>query len=169
MVTAVDGASVRARARGHAAPWPSAGAAKAPVVAREPLAIAEILAGERARIERDIGRARAALVSVERLIRAGELLPYDVAVCEEPAWRLAVVEETAPRERHVAAGFALVARLQHAFAANGWGLDGPVMCLLPDPPDDDSMLLQKGRPSRAWVARPGAARCSISPRARSPS
>ena len=51
------------------------------------------------------------------------------------------VSATTRPELHVEAGFALLEQLQQALAAQGLRVVDPVMCLLPDPPDDDTMLL----------------------------
>ncbi|HEU4408831.1 MAG TPA: MerR family transcriptional regulator [Polyangiaceae bacterium] len=103
--------------------------------------LAARLEGERARLERELARSRQALFCVERIIREGRLMPYEVAVRSEPARTLLGVEATTTPERHVEAGFELFARLEAALDRLGLPLVPRVTCLLPEPPDEDSMTL----------------------------
>jgi DNA-binding transcriptional MerR regulator len=119
---------------------------KAILGARDPSGLAAQLAGERARLERDLSRARQALSCVERIMRDGELMPYDVSVRDEPALALLVVEETTQPERHVELGHELFGRLAAALAAARLPMRLPVLCLLPEPPDADTLILQMGSP-----------------------
>lgn len=114
--------------------------------ARDPSAISEQLAGERTRLERELARARQALSCVERIMRDGELMPYEVAIRDEPALALLIVEETTRPELHVEAGYQLFERIGAALAAARLPMREPVVCLLPEPPDHDTMILQFGAP-----------------------
>jgi DNA-binding transcriptional MerR regulator len=110
--------------------------------AGDPGAVAAALAGERARIERQLARATEALFCVERIIRDGALMPYAVTVRDEPARALVAVEATTTPERHVAVGYELFGRLRAVLGRLGLPVVAPVVCVLPEPPDDDAMVLQ---------------------------
>lgn len=119
----------------------------------DPEVLTRLLAAERERLEREVKRAREALLSLERIIREGSVLPYEPAMRTEPARTVLVVEETTAAERHVEATFALVARLEERLRALDLPLASPVMCLLPDPPDDDSVTLRVCCPVPTELAR----------------
>jgi DNA-binding transcriptional MerR regulator len=118
----------------------------------DPEALARVLDRERARRAREIAQAESALRSIERLMRAGTVFPYDIVERDEPAQTLLVVEGTTTADLHVAAGTALVDELLARLARLGLEQSGPVICLLPRT-DDDSLLLQMGTPVAA--APPG--------------
>jgi DNA-binding transcriptional MerR regulator len=126
------------------------------LVADDPAAIARILGGERNRIGRELVRAREALVSIERIIRDGSVMPYTTSTRTEPARRVLMVEATTAAERHVEATFALVATLDERLRTLGHSLASPVMCLLPDPPDDDLVTLQVCAPIPDRLRKGGA-------------
>ena len=126
------------------------------LAADDPAAIARILGGERDRIGRELVRAREALVSIERIIRDGSVMPYAVSIRTEPARRMLMVEETTAAEQHVEATVALVAKLEERLRALGHTLGSPIMCLLPEPPDDDLVTLQVCAPIPDGVRKPGA-------------
>jgi DNA-binding transcriptional MerR regulator len=109
----------------------------------DPDATAAILERERARRMREIAEAETALRSIERLMRAGTVFPYDVALREEPAQTLVVIEEKTTAELHVFRGTALANELLARLARHGVAAKGPLVCLLP-PTDDDSLVLQMG-------------------------
>lgn len=110
-------------------------------------AVAARLGDERERLQRDLARARQALSCVERIMREGSLLPYEVSIRDEPAYTLLAVTSTTSPELHVEEGYAALARLTQAFGALGLPLREPVMCLLPDPPDPDTLVLQLCAPA----------------------
>ena len=118
----------------------------------DPEALARVLDRERARRAREIAQAESALRSIERLMRAGTVFPYDIVERDEPAQTLLVVEGTTTADLHVAAGTALVDELLARLARLGLEQSGPIVCLLPRT-DDDSLLLQMGTPVAA--APPG--------------
>jgi DNA-binding transcriptional MerR regulator len=111
--------------------------------------LTEILDRERARRAREIARAESALRSIERLVRAGTVFPYEVIVRDEPAVTLLVVEGTTSVDTHVAFGHALVADLMARFGCLGLRATGPVECLMPETDDPDTMCLQMGAPVAA--------------------
>jgi effector-binding domain-containing protein len=104
-------------------------------------AMTGILDRERERQVREINRAATALRSIERLIRAGTVFPYDVAVREVPAQTLLVVEGRTTADLHVAAGTALVRELLDRLQRLGRPQIGPIQCLLP-PTVDETLILQ---------------------------
>jgi DNA-binding transcriptional MerR regulator len=109
----------------------------------DPEALARVLDRERARRAREIAQAESALRSIERLMRAGTVFPYDIVERDEPAETLLVVEGTTTADLHVAVGTALADELLLRLARHGLERTGPIVCLLPRT-DDDSLLLQMG-------------------------
>ena len=107
----------------------------------DPEALARVLARERTRRAREIARAETALRSIERLIHAGTVFPYDITLRDEPGQTLLVVEGTTTAELHVEAGTALVAELLARLERLGRPLLGPISCLLPSA-DGESLVLQ---------------------------
>jgi DNA-binding transcriptional MerR regulator len=104
-------------------------------------AITEILDRERARRALEIMRAETALRSIERLMRAGTIFPYEIALRDEPAQTVLVVEATTTSELHVVTGTALAAELLEKLRSLGRTPIGRIMCLLPPSPGD-SLVLQ---------------------------
>jgi DNA-binding transcriptional MerR regulator len=110
------------------------------LLTEDPDALTRILERERERRARDIARSEIALRSIERLMRAGTVFPYDITVREEPSRTLLVVEETTTAELHVTTGTTLARALLDRLARLGRAQSGPVMCLLPPAPDDTVVL-----------------------------
>jgi DNA-binding transcriptional MerR regulator/effector-binding domain-containing protein len=110
----------------------------------DPAALARLLDHERARRAREIRQAESALRSIERLMRAGTVFPYDITERQEPAQTLLVVEGTTTADLHVPFGTALVAELLARLSRRGLE-PGPIVCLL-SRVDDDSLFLQMGTP-----------------------
>ena len=115
------------------------------LASEDPEAVTRILDRERERRAREIGRAATALRSIERLVRAGTVFPYDIAVRDEPLRTVLVVEGTTTADLHVAAGTALVRELLDRLDRLGRTLIGPIMCLLP-PASDETVILQMCTP-----------------------
>jgi len=109
----------------------------------DPDALARVLAEERARRAREIVQAESALRSIERLMRAGTVFPYDIAERDEPARTLLVVEGTTTADLHVPFGTALVEDLLARCTRLRIAEPGPIVCLLTRV-DDDSLHLQMG-------------------------
>jgi DNA-binding transcriptional MerR regulator len=95
----------------------------------------DVLRQERDRIAREEARIQHALRSVDHLLRAQALMPYDVVVREEPACHVVVRTGVTTIETHVddtaALVYDLVATLEHA----GIPYHHPIGCLLPDAMD----------------------------------
>lgn len=106
----------------------------------------ETLAAERARIEREMARSRIALRCVERIMKDGALMPYEVEVRDQRGRTVVAVEATTPPELHVEAGYELFGKLKTLLRAIDRPLAQPVACLLPEPPDGDTMILQMTTP-----------------------
>ena len=111
----------------------------------DPDALEAVLDRERRRRTAEIARAGTALRSIERLIRAGTVFPYDVAVRDEPAQTVLVVEGTTTSELHVPTGTALARELLDRLERLGRARIGPIICVLPPAPDD-TMRLQMCTP-----------------------
>lgn len=119
------------------------------ILANTPTDLAATLAAERTRIERELARSRRALFCVERMIRDGDVMPHTVTLRDEPACRLLIVEQTTLPELHVEVGYDLFTRLRALLHTLQLPLAEPITCLLPEPPDDDTMILQMGTPLAA--------------------
>lgn len=100
-------------------------------------AIARLLAAERDRLEREVARGRDALRSIERIMREGDLLPYDVAIREERARLVLAVRGVTSVERHVEETTALVRALLARLDALPYGWSGPIIGLLPGVGESD--------------------------------
>jgi DNA-binding transcriptional MerR regulator len=107
----------------------------------DPAALARVLERERTRRAREIARAETALRSIERMMHAGTVFPYDITLRDEPAQALLVVEGTTTAELHVEVGKALAAELLARLARLGRAPIGPILCLLPRD-DGESLVLQ---------------------------
>jgi DNA-binding transcriptional MerR regulator len=129
--------------------------------AKAPSALAERLDAERRRIERDLARSRRALSYVERMMREGEVLPYTIALRHEPAAALLSLRQVTAPELHVEAGFALFERLSTALREANIPLREPVLCLLPEPADEDTMILEMCSLAPAGVGASDAARAVL--------
>jgi DNA-binding transcriptional MerR regulator len=103
-------------------------------------AMVEILDRERQRRAREIARSEIALRSIERLMRAGTVFPYEITVREEPARTVLVVEGTTTAELHVATGTTLARTLLARLERSGRPRRGPIMCLLTPGPDETLVL-----------------------------
>ena len=104
-------------------------------------AMTRVLDGERERRAREISRATTALRSIERLMLAGTVFPYDVTLRDEPSQTVLVVEGTTTADLHVAAGTALVRELLDRLDRLGRSQIGPIFCLLP-PASEETVILQ---------------------------
>ena len=119
-------------------------AIKAILASKAPYALAERLEAERRRIERDLARSRRALSYVERMMREGDVLPYAISIRHEPAMALLSLRTVTSPELHVEAGFALFDRLSTALREGRIIVAEPAVCLLPEPEDGDTMILEMG-------------------------
>lgn len=115
------------------------------LVSQDLEATTQVLDRERERRAREIARAETALRSIERLVRAGTVFPYDITVRDEPPRTVLVVEATTTPDLHVEAGTALVRELLDRLHRLGRAQIGPIMCLLPPAPDE-TLILQMCTP-----------------------
>ena len=67
------------------------------LVARDGTELQAVLERERARAAREAERRRAAVRSLGRLLEAGDVLPYEVTLAEQPARRVVGVTDERPR------------------------------------------------------------------------
>ena len=111
----------------------------------DPGVLARVLDHERARRAREIAQAESALRSIERLLHAGTVFPYDITQRDEPARTLLVVEGTTTADLHVPFGTALVTDLLARLSRLRLEQMGPIVCLL-SRVNDDSLFLQMGTP-----------------------
>lgn len=111
------------------------------LASEDPAALTRTLDHERERQAREIRRAATALRSIERLMRAGSVFPYDITLRDEPAQTMLMVEGTSTADLHIAVGTALVHELLDRLARLGRAQIGPVVCLLPAT-TDGTLILQ---------------------------
>ena len=104
-----------------------------------------VLDRERERRAREIARAESALRSIERLVHAGTVFPYDIALRDEPERTLLIVEGATTADLHVVYGHTLAAELTARLARLGRRIEEPVVCVMPRT-DDDTLVLQMGVP-----------------------
>jgi len=88
-----------------------------------------LLEQERERRARDLAKQQHALRSIERIVRAGALLPYEIATRIEPAYRVARLSIVTTAERMVDESGELVYRLFDALRASGCEPGDPIMCI----------------------------------------
>jgi DNA-binding transcriptional MerR regulator len=101
------------------------------LAAEDPGRRRELLASERERAARDLARRRRALDSLERLMTAGDLMPYEVALGEEPPLTMAGLTRAVDPERLVRDVGAMAAELVRLAARGDWGAEGPWCGLYP--------------------------------------
>lgn len=108
----------------------------------EPAALAAALERERGRVERDLARRRTALRSLERLLDARALAPYDVDLVDEPPRHLLALSAEVAADRMTEHIGALARRLVDVAVREGWPLAGGVVGLYPlDLPDAFRVVL----------------------------
>jgi DNA-binding transcriptional MerR regulator len=90
------------------------------LAADEPRRRRELLAAERERAARELARRRRAFDSLERLLGAGELMPYEVVLADEPPLTLAVVTREVDPERIVRDVGVMAAELARLAARGRW-------------------------------------------------
>lgn len=116
-----------------------------------------ILERERARAEQEVERRRAAVRSLGRLLEAGDVLPYEITLAEQPQARFVGVSSTVPEAQLAEGVMALVEELLEIGGREGWPLRGPVTGLYPVDLDD---------PCHVTVAVPAGAGITPAGRAR---
>ena len=97
------------------------------VLASPPQGVADLLGRERDRLQRELDRRRMALSMIDRLVRAGDVLPYDVKTRVEPERTMLRMAVETRAERHVDDSFRLVQRLFAQLEAFGVPLREPIM------------------------------------------
>ena len=100
-----------------------------------------LLAHERDRIVREQAKMQQALRSIERIAREGELMPYDVAVRDEPAYTVLQKSCTTTSECMIEDGAALVYAVIGELQAAGRPLLDPVMCINEDPDAEERIVV----------------------------
>lgn len=105
------------------------------------------LGDERDRAQRRLAQARRALRSLERLMAATDLMPYEVGLAEEPATTLAALSRTLDAERLTRDVGRMARELRTLADARGWASDGAWCGVYPlDLPDPCPVTL--GMPVR---------------------
>jgi DNA-binding transcriptional MerR regulator len=106
------------------------------LAARDGTELQAVLERERARAAREAERRRAAVRSLGRLLEAGDVLPYEVTLAEQPARRVVGVTANVPEEELAAGVEALVGELLEIGREAGWQVQDPFMGLYPVDPVD---------------------------------
>lgn len=101
------------------------------LAAGDPDRLRALLAGERERAARELARRRRALDSLERLMTAGDLMPYEIATVDEPALAMAALTRQVDPERMARDVGAMAVELTRLAARGGWGAEGPWCGLYP--------------------------------------
>lgn len=116
---------------------------------QDPEAIRLRLEAERVRLELEMARRREALASVERLLAAGALLPYEVDLQSEPPARLLTLSGEATPERLEAVTTDRIRTLLTSLIDHGVSWGGPVECHLLSPDGDRLPLRVAVQPDEA--------------------
>jgi DNA-binding transcriptional MerR regulator len=115
--------------------------------AGDPEGLRAALEAERDRAQRRLAHARRALRSLERLMAASDLMPYEVGIAEEPATTLAALSRTLDAERLTREVGRMARELQELADSGGWASEGAWCGVYPlDLPDPCPVTL--GMPVR---------------------
>ncbi len=131
------------------------------VTARTPGDVETALQRERDRVDREVTRARRTLSSIDRMLRAGTPIPYDVTVRQEPTHLILCLDAVTSDEREIADTTALVDRLIDLVRERGIAWKPPVLCLLPEERADDELAIRVGVGVESAVEDPGEARLEL--------
>lgn len=102
---------------------------------------ARLLAEEAARARGEMARRQRALRAIERLARAGDVLPYEVAVRDEPPHLVARRTLSTGTERLVPDSTELVLALLTELREAGRAPRDPVLCMNGEPDADEVLLV----------------------------
>jgi DNA-binding transcriptional MerR regulator len=97
----------------------------------DPERLRALLGAERERSARALERRRRSLDALERLMGAGELMPYEVVLADEPPRELAGLTRAVDAEHIVDDVGAMAAALARRAARDGWAARGPWCGLYP--------------------------------------
>lgn len=100
-----------------------------------------ILTREQTRIARDLAKMHQALHSIERIAREGHLMPYSIAVCEEPIYTVAKRSCVTNLENMLEDSATLVYALIDELKQVGRSYADPVMCINEDPDKQGSITV----------------------------
>lgn len=101
----------------------------------------EVLAQEQARMTRDLAKMQQALHSIERIAREGHLMPYTIALCEEPTYTVAKRSCVTSVDKMLEDSGTLVYALIDELKQVGRPYADPVMCINEDPDKQGSMTV----------------------------
>lgn len=112
------------------------------LLAAGPVQIAELLAEQRDRIARELAARQLALQTIERLVQAQSLMPYEVATRAEPPRTMACMSITTDATRHVVDSITLAERLFAALRAMDLPIVDPVIGRMAWASDADDMTVE---------------------------
>lgn len=114
------------------------------LAAKTPPRIGHALQRERERVDRELSRARRALLSIDRMLQDGTPLAAEIAVREEPTRLALCLDAVTSDEREIADTTALVDRLLELARDRDLRWTPPVFCLLPEVREDAEFPIRVG-------------------------
>ena len=103
--------------------------------------VREILLLEQQRLERELAKQRQSLDSIDRLVNAGALLPYEIGIRDEPDYTVACLTGESDIENMVSEGSRLIYELFAELQAFNRGFVDPVLCINEDPDKNDRIVI----------------------------
>ena len=94
------------------------------------------------KIKQKIIRQKQILLSIGRLAREGQLLPYDVQVRDEPAFVVAQLSCVSNADNMLDDSAALIYSLYDELVSSGRNFQHPVMCINEDPDESERILIR---------------------------
>lgn len=104
-------------------------------------ALRDLLTQEQKRIASELLKKQQALRSIERIAQEGKLMPYDITIREEPAYKVARKSCTTNSEQMIEAGGALIYELLAELDAVGRPMIDPIMCINEDPDREGNIVV----------------------------
>ncbi|MGH7350147.1 MAG: MerR family transcriptional regulator [Candidatus Rokuibacteriota bacterium] len=114
------------------------------LAARAPAEVGRVLQRERERVDRELTRARRALLSIDRMLQVGTPLTAEIVVREEPTRLILCLDAVTSDEREIADTTARVDRLLEVVRDRGIKWSPPVLCLLPEVREEEEFRIRVG-------------------------
>lgn len=100
-----------------------------------------ILDQERQRALQKMQKQQQILDSINRLVREGELTPYEIGIREEPAYMVSRLSCQSTLDRLLEDGSAVIYKLYDILQARQRGFVDPVMCINEDPDENEVVTI----------------------------
>jgi DNA-binding transcriptional MerR regulator/effector-binding domain-containing protein len=114
------------------------------LAARQPSEVGRALQRERERVDRELARARRALLSIDRMLQLGTPLTTEIVLREEPTRLMLCLDAVTSDDREIADTTALVDRLFELIRDRGIKWTPPVLSVLPEVREDDEFQVRVG-------------------------